>query len=224
MSETRRVLVIVAHPDDETLGMGGTLRRHADLGDEVCALHLTNGVGARGCGGEQERAASADGAAAALGFRWAGRGDFPDNRLDSLPLLEVVQFIERVKQDVAPELVYTHHGGDLNVDHRVCFGATLTAFRPQPGEPCVELRTFEVASATDWGHAALGKSFEPTLFVDVGATWSAKLAALKAYAAELRLAPHARSLEGLNALARLRGAQVGLEQAEAFELVRRVVR
>ncbi len=221
------VLVVGAHPDDETLGCGATIRRHVDAGDAVFAVHLTDGVGARADGdapASAARLAAANCAADLLGFEWVARGDFPDNALDSLPLLELVRFVEEAKARVQPTLVYTHCGSDLNVDHRLAFQATLTAFRPRVQERCLELRTFEVASATEWGDPSLGPAFQPDLFVDATATWKVKIQALKAYSDELRPSPNSRSLEALDALSSWRGAQVGLVRAEAFRVVHRVVR
>jgi LmbE family N-acetylglucosaminyl deacetylase len=223
-----RVLVVSAHADDEALGCGATLRRHADAAAEVFCISLTNGVGARrhprAIKSAQERQSAAEQSAGLLGFTWIASGDFPDNALDSVPLLDVARFVEAAKTQVTPDIVYTHHGGDLNVDHRVAFSAVLTAFRPQPNESCQEIRTFEVPSSTEWSHASLGATFRPNLFVDASHTWDAKRRALKAYEKEMRPFPHARSYEALDALSTWRGAQVGLPRAEAFEIVRRVLR
>jgi LmbE family N-acetylglucosaminyl deacetylase len=151
-------------------------------------------------------------------------GNFPDNATDSVPLLDIVKFIESAKEEVAPNLVYTHHGGDLNVDHRIAFQATLTAFRPQPGEQVSEIRTFEVVSSTEWSHQNIGESFDPNLFVDASEHWKAKVAALNEYKTEMRDYPHVRSHDAVEALATRRGTQVGLPKAEAFEAVRRIIR
>lgn len=220
------ILAVVAHPDDETLGCGATLCRHRKGGDKIYVLSLTDGVGARGATSEAaaKRREAAERAAGVLGFEWLARGDFPDNEMDSVPLLEVVQYIESVKEDVVPDLVYTHHGGDLNVDHRITFQAVLTAFRPQPDEPSTEIRTFEVPSSTEWSHNSIGGQFTPNLFIDASEHWDAKLAALSEYGTEIRGYPHPRSPKALEALSRRRGAQVGLPLAEAFHTVRRIVR
>src|SRR5262249_45995541 len=162
--------VVSAHADDEALGCGATLRRHADAGAEISAICLTNGTGARGGSAKTaaaERQKVAEESARLLGFSWIALGDFPDNALDSLPLLEVARFVEAAKTEANPDIVYVHHGGDLNIDHRTAFAAVLTAFRPQPHETYTEIRTFEVPSATEWSHDQLGASFRPNLFVDV---------------------------------------------------------
>ncbi len=222
-----RILVVVAHSDDETLGCGATLRRHATDGDEVFALHLTDGIGARLDQDDElttDRVKSSEAAASILGFKWIQRGTFPDNRLDSIPLLEVVKFIESAKQSIQPDLVYTHNGSDLNIDHRVAFQATLTAFRMLSGEVCTEIRTFEVPSSTEWSDIQIASTFIPELFVCAESTWDAKVQALHSYEKELRAFPHPRSVVGIDALSRFRGMQSGLMRAEAFRTVRRITR
>lgn len=219
------VLVVAAHSDDEVLGCGGALRRHVESGHRVAAVHLTDGVGSRRSGAREEverRRKASERAAAVIGYEWVARGDFPDNALDSVPLLEVVQFVEDVVAEVEPQIVYTHHGGDLNVDHQVAFRAALTALRPQPGAPRPEIRSFEVPSSTEWGHRSLTSDFSPNLFVDITAHWDTKIEALECYREELRPPPHPRSVESIDALARTRGAAAGLERAEAFDIIRRV--
>lgn len=221
------VLVVAAHSDDEVLGCGGALRRHLESGCRVAAVHLTDGVGSRqnGSGDEVERRRQAsECAATVIGHEWVARGDFPDNAMDSVPLLEVVQFVEDVVERVRPNVVYVHHGGDLNVDHQVAFRATLTALRPQPEAPRPEIRSFEVPSSTEWSHCSLSPEFTPCLFVDISAHWESKVEALECYREELRPAPHPRSLKSIDALARTRGAEAGLERAEAFDIIRRVER
>lgn len=221
------VLVIVAHSDDETLGAGGAIARHIAAGDGVYAISMTDGVGARedqSAADIQSRCQAAAKAAEVLGFTWLKGGDFPDNAMDGVPLLSIVKVIEAAKAEINPTIIYTHSGADLNVDHRVVVQAVLTAFRPQPGERWKEIRVFEVASATDFGHADVTGKFQPNLYVDITAHWDKKHAALEAYAQEMRPAPHTRSLEGLENLARYRGNQAGLPMAETFQILRKIER
>jgi LmbE family N-acetylglucosaminyl deacetylase len=223
-----RVLVVAAHADDEALGCGATLRRHANAGDEVFCVSLTDGVSSRRQPDAHESSARRRDAAAEsariLGFQWISAGTFPDNALDTVALLEIARFVEAAASEIRPALVYTHHGGDLNVDHRAAFQAVLTAFRPLPGGTCDEIRAFEVRSSTEWSHPSIAPPFRPNLYVGVHETWDAKRAALAAYAEELRPFPHSRSIEAVDALATSRGAEAGLVRAEAFEIVRRIVR
>ena len=221
------VLVIVAHSDDETLGLGGTIARHVEYGDTVFAISMTNGVGARGDDNIEEinkRESASAQAAAILGFTWLHAANFPDNAMDTVPLLSVVKVIENAKNVIKPNIVYTHSNADLNVDHRIVSEATLVAFRPQPNEIFREIRVFEVPSATDYGHRSITNIFYPNLYVDIQNHWDKKKAALIAYESEMRDSPHSRSLIGLENLARLRGNQVGLNYAEAFEIIRRIER
>ena len=221
------VLVVVAHTDDEALGLGGAISKHVENGDIVYGISMTDGVGSRGGANEEGikvRAQASINSERILGFTWLEGGNFPDNAMDSVPLLAVTKVIEKAKFLVNPTLVYTHNSADLNIDHRVVSQATLTAFRPQPNEVWQEIRTFEIASATDYGHKSITNLFYPNLYVDITGTWEKKLAALNEYKMEMRDAPHTRSFEGLENLAKYRGNQVGLKYAEAFEIIRKIER
>jgi len=219
------VLVVVAHSDDETIGMGGTIKRHSEKGDEVIVMSMTNGVGSRNGINQNEinkRIIASDKASKILGFKWIERNDYPDNQMDTCSTLEIVKLIEKVKNKYRPSLVYFHGEADLNVDHRILSSAVLTAFRPQPGEICRELRVFEVPSATDYGHESITGRFLPNLFIDISETWANKLSALKAYSSEIRDYPHSRSFEAIENLAKIRGNQNGLIMAEAFQIIRKI--
>jgi LmbE family N-acetylglucosaminyl deacetylase len=222
-----RLLVVAAHPDDEVLGCGGTLARRSQEGHEVYVAILGEGVTSRHPAREQAPRAELDRLQAAsrqaareLGVREVFPFGFPDNRLDSVALLEIVRPLERLVSELRPEMVLTHHVADLNVDHGITCRATLTATRPVPGCPVREVLAFETPSATGWSFGQLGPAFEPTVFVDIAATLERKLAALDAYASERRPFPHPRSPEALRALAASRGSAVGVAAAEAFVMVR----
>lgn len=226
-NKSQIVLVVVAHTDDEALGCGGTIARHARNGDKVFGVSMTDGVGARGVdsGDEAKRREQASiNAGEILGLEWLEGGSFPDNAMDTAGVINVTKVIERVKALTMPTIVYTHSSADLNIDHRIVSQATLTAFRPQAHELWREIRTFEIASSTDFGHKAVTGEFTPNLYVDISETWGEKVRALEEYSMEMREPPHARSFEGLENLARYRGNQVGLAYAEAFEVVRKVDR
>jgi LmbE family N-acetylglucosaminyl deacetylase len=220
-----KVLVVAAHPDDEVLGCGATIARHAAAGDEVRVLILAEGITSRGkSAGLARLRRSAQAANRRLGVRKLELGRFPDNRMDGEDLLDVVRFIERRVDAFAPALVYTHHAGDLNVDHQVTHRAVLTACRPLPGSSVVRILCFEVPSSTEWQSPAAAPTFAPNWFCDVSATLAVKLDALRAYAGEMRKWPHPRSLSAVEHLARWRGATVGVDAAEAFVLARAVER
>ena len=222
---TEIVLVVVAHSDDESISMAGTIIKHISKGDKVFVVSMTDGIGARDSTNIDDlnlRKISADVASKELGFQWGDCYEFNDNAMDAHPLIDVVKAVEKAKSEYKPTLVYTHSGADLNVDHRVVANAALTAFRPQPNEKCKEIRLFEVASATDYGNPSITGSFAPNLFVDITSEWASKERALEAYNAEMRDYPHSRSIEGINNLAKLRGNQVGCNLAEAFEVIRKI--
>jgi LmbE family N-acetylglucosaminyl deacetylase len=220
----KNILVVAAHPDDEVLGCGGTIAGHADAGDVVRVLFLADGVGARGEAGEAQagREKAAHSAAAVLGVKRVDFLGLPDNRLDRLDLLDIVQPVERVVREFRPSVVYTHHGGDLNVDHRIAHQAVLTACRPLPGGPVLCILCFETVSSTEWGGATIGLPFHPNWFVNIEGQLARKMAALREYGEEMRPFPHARSIEAVEALALLRGCSCGLPAAESFILHREI--
>jgi N-acetylglucosamine malate deacetylase 1 len=218
-----RVLVVAAHPDDEVLGCGATLARHVEQGDDVEILILGTGALSRdgAVPAESARLArQAEEAARILGARQVRMLDLPDNRFDSVDLLEIVKRAETEIRRVDPEVLYTHHAGDLNVDHRRAFEAVVTACRPQEPGGVKQILSFEVPSSTEWQSPTSGVVFTPNVFVDVAAFLDRKLAALAVYTEEARPFPHPRSPEAVTALARWRGATAGFAAAEAFLLVR----
>lgn len=220
----RSILIVAAHADDEVLGCAGTIARHVNEGDMVHVLFMTDGVTARTGVGKVEREArvlAAESARSILGVHAIRQLGFSDNRMDGIPLLEIVQPLEVIINDIRPELVYTHHGGDLNVDHRITYQAVMTACRPLPGAVVREIRCFEVLSSTEWSVAGEAK-FHPNLFVDISAYLEQKLTAVAAYKLEMRDVPHSRSVEHVEVLARHRGYSVGVLAAEAFILARRI--
>lgn len=224
------VLVIGAHPDDEVLGCGGTMARLAKQGDDVHVLLLADGETSRAGDGSDQmtekidtRFAAATAAAEILGCRTTETLLFPDNRLDSVTLLDIVKSIEQRIEALRPGVVFVHNGNDVNVDHRRVHEAALAACRPQPGHPVKELLFYEVPSSTEWRPAGSASPFVPNVFYDVCETFGQKVRALDAYVSEMRQFPHPRSLEAVEALAKWRGATVGMARAEAFVLGRRIV-
>jgi LmbE family N-acetylglucosaminyl deacetylase len=218
------VLVVAAHPDDEVLGCGGTIARLTAAGVPVHVQFFTDGVSAR-LGAAHSDAADLRRQAAItslglLGVHAPEFFKFPDNRLDTVALLDLTQSLEQVLARVSPVTVLTHHAGDLNVDHRLVHEAVMTACRPQPGHRVRNILCFEVASSTEWRTPVLGTAFVPQLYIDISAHLSAKLEALDAYHMEMRAWPHARSPRAVEYLAGWRGAPAGVEAAEAFTVAR----
>jgi LmbE family N-acetylglucosaminyl deacetylase len=221
-----KTLVIAAHPDDEVLGAGASIARWLDEGHSVQIAILGEGATSRAASRESADTGEvatlrrkANAAARRLGAGKPRMLGLADNRFDTLPLLEIVQHVERLIEEFEPELVLTHHGGDLNIDHALSFRAVMTALRPMHSGCVRELRTFEIPSSTEWAFARFDAAFRPNCFVDVARTLGRKLDAMACYDSEARVFPHPRSPQALEALARTRGAQVGFEAAEAFETI-----
>jgi len=224
-----KVLVVVAHPDDEVLGCGGTISRLSLEGHEVSVAILGEGATSRyrdrGEADPVEVAAlreSADRAGRILGARKVSTGDLPDNRFDTVPQIMVAKKVEELLADVGPERVFTHHGGDLNVDHVCVNRAVLVATRPQPGAVVPEIYAMEIPSSTEWSFQQVEPVFRPNVFFDITATLDRKIEALGEYPQEMRPFPHPRSPESVRSIARRWGSVAGCEAAEAFELIRAV--
>ena len=151
--------------------------------------------------------------------------DFPDNRFDQVDLLDIVKVVERQIQDLQPQIVYTHYSGDLNIDHQYTARAVLTATRPI-GAYCVEeVYAFETLSSSEWNFDYSAQStFRPNVFVDISAYYIKKEQAMRCYVSELCQFPHPRSLEGMDVLSKTRGMAAGMERAEAFMLLRKMVK
>ncbi len=225
------VLVIAAHPDDEVLGCGATIARHAQAGDKVHIVIIAEGSTSRDAHRNRTEhvhplsilAKAAHRAKETLGATSLDMHDFPDNRLDSVDLLDIVKTVEIHIASHMPDIVYTHHAGDVNIDHRRIHDAVVAASRPQPVHPVKRLLFFEIPSSTEWQSPGSAPAFLPNWFVDVSDFIALKLSALEAYTSELRDWPHPRSLKAVEHLSRWRGASVGCESAEAFMLGRNVV-
>jgi len=224
------VAVIAAHPDDEVLGCGGTIARMAKEGRKIHVLLMADGessrVGTDAAGVDSGklilRNEGAERAGEILGCASVQCLGLPDNRLDHLDLLDMVKLIEQFLDKHKPHTVFTHHAGDVNIDHRIVHDAVIAACRPQPGYFVRELVFFEVPSSTEWRPPGSGEAFSPNWHCDITATLTVKMEALQAYKSELRAFPHPRSERAIDALARWRGACVGVEAAEAFVLGRKL--
>lgn len=225
MNSQRTVLVVAAHSDDEVLGCGGTIARHVAEGDTVHAVFMADGVSARtgSAGGElRDRLKAARHAHEILGIGRVEYLDLPDNQMDSISLLEAVKLLEGTLESIAPDIIYTHHHGDLNIDHQITHQAVMTACRPMPNASVKEIFAYEVLSSTEWS-TSHRNPFLPNAYVDISEFLEVKLEALRAYYLEMRQRPHSRSIEHAEFLARHRGYSVGFYAAEAF-MVSRILR
>ncbi|GIK39310.1 MAG: LmbE family protein [Chloroflexota bacterium] len=223
------VLVIAAHPDDEVLGCGGTIVRLAQAGHQVYIAILGEGITSRYTQRDHADPAllatlhnRSQQVADLLGAKELFMYNLPDNRFDTVPLLEIVKIIEELVESVTPQVIYTQHGGDLNIDHNLLYRATLTATRPMVGTSVKTVYAYEVASSTEWAFQRFSPVFHPNIFVDISQTLNLKLEAMRMYESEIRQFPHPRSAQALQAIAQRWGSVVGLEAAEAFELVREI--
>lgn len=223
------ILVVAAHPDDEILGCGGTIARYTREGHEVFVAILGEGITSRYQRPEladrnlledlQQRSREV---AHTLGVKDLFQFQLPDNRFDTVPLLDIVKVVEDLIARVSPEIVYTHHGGDLNIDHIQVHRAVLTATRPGPAQSVKEVYAFETPSSTEWAFGQFSPVFKPSLFVDIECSLHLKIQAMKMYETEGRAFPHPRSSKALIAIAERWGTCVGLSAAEPFEVIRMV--
>lgn len=228
----RKVLVVAAHPDDEVLGVGGTIVRHAKNGDAIHIMIMAEGITSRTMRRDvdfskdklEELHSKSHEVAKMLGAEKLTMCKFPDNRMDSVDLLDVVKEIEKEVDSFKPEVVYTHHAGDVNVDHTVTHNAVITACRSLPDCSVRTILFFETLSSTEWQMQTSDKIFYPNWFVDISDCLEQKQTALKLYESEMRSFPHPRSYEAVEHLAKYRGCIIGCDTAEAFMLGRNIVK
>lgn len=220
-----KILAVVAHPDDEVLGCGATLARLIREGFEAITLILGEGITSRDKKRDAKNSSKkilalkeqAEKANKILGVKEVLFYNLPDNRFDTLPLLEIIKAVEEVKVKVKPDIIFTHYRKDLNIDHKITFNAVITATRPIMGETVKEIYSFEIPSSTEWGYPL---SFNPNVFFDVTETIDVKLKALQAYVSEIRDFSHPRSEEFIRLNSRLWGIKAGLMNAEVFQSIR----
>ena len=224
----KKILVIAAHPDDEVLGCGGTMARLSKEGYIINILIVAEGITSR----DKDRNVKAKtkdilklrnaarSSAKVLGARSINFLDHPDNRLDTVPLLDIVKDIESSIKKFKPDIVFTHSENDMNIDHSIVNRATLTACRPLPNSIVKKLYAFEVLSSTEYNPYS---KFQPNYFVNIEKFMDKKINALKKYKSEMRQSPHPRSTKISKDLASLRGSAVGLKYVEAFRLLREIL-
>lgn len=224
-----RVLCVATHPDDEIIGVGGTLARHAAQGDEVHVAILSQAEPARY---EEitpevetkmaERRDCTRNACSTLGVESVTFHGFPDNAFDDVPLLDIVKAVEDEIRDHDPDVIYTHHYGDLNVSHELTCRAVITAARPLPDSNVRSILAYETLSTSEWATPHVGNAFQPTAFKDISGYLDRKLEALSEHSTELRKHPHPRNVQNVRRNAKLWGAKAGVDAAEPFELLREV--
>lgn len=216
-----KILVTCAHPDDEMLGLGGTLALHTKKGEEISVLIFADGESARTLDKKAivKRRKQAEKACSLLGIKKIKFLDYKDQKLDQVPILELAKKIEDVIKSFKPEKIFTHYWGDLNQDHKKVFEATMIATRPLPNSKIKSVICFETPSATEYSH----ESFRPNLYVEIDEkTLKTKLKAISSYEHEVMDAPHPRSIKLIENKAVHWGSHIGKKFAEAFVIVRRI--
>lgn len=228
----KRILLAVAHPDDELLGLGATM--HKLIHEQGCTVHvviLGEGITSRADSRDTEKwkhelevhRNNIKQAQAAIGYQSVSVYDFPDNRFDSVALLDIIKVVEKEKTSFQPEIIFTHHGGDVNIDHQRTFQAVVTACRPMKDERVKTIITFETPSGTEWRASSDPHHFIPNFFVSISQdNLEAKIKGMESYEFEKRPYPHPRSPEALKIQAQRWGVSVGVEFAEAFYIVRQI--
>jgi len=199
----KKILIVAAHSDDEVLGCFGTVARLIKEGCEAYTLILGEGKTSRDDKRVVENKqnellilnSEIHKANKSIGVNDVFVETFPDNRFDSVDLLDIVKAISKVKEAIRPDVIFTHYQNDLNIDHKITYQAVLTSTRPMGGESVKEIYSFEILSSTEWNYPL---SFSPDIFFDISTTIDKKIEAMREYKSELCIFPHSRSLEGIN--------------------------
>jgi len=221
----KKILVIAAHPDDETLGCGGTISKFTKEGNLAKVVFLSDGVSSRDEKKNSQkkikiRNNQALSACKILGIKKIIFYDYPDNALDTISLLKITKSIEKQIFEFKPNIIFTHNSDDLNIDHRIVSEATIIATRFYKLKH--EILSYEVLSSTDLNFHKSANNFKPNYFVDIKNEIKKKIQALKKYNKEIRKFPHPRSEKGVKVLSNYRGMFAGLEYAEAFKLIKKI--
>lgn len=228
----KRIMIVVAHPDDELLGLGATMNRLIKTGNvKTHVVILGEGITSRSDVRDQEKwkkelaihRKNISSAQKAIGYHSVSIYDFPDNRFDTVALLDIIKVIEKEKEKFKPDVIFTHHGGDVNVDHQRTFEAVITACRPMKHEKVKAIISFETPSGTEWRAPSDPRHFLPNLFFSVEEkNIKAKIKGMESYEFEKRVYPHPRSPEALTIQAQRWGVAVGCAYAEAFCVIRSI--
>lgn len=230
--KNKKILVVVAHPDDELLGLGASMNKLInEKGSVVRVIILGEGITSRSDNRDQKKwkkelmihKKNIESARITIGYESVGVYDFPDNRFDTVALLDIIKVIEKEKEDFQPEIIFTHHGGDVNIDHQITFQAVITATRPMEDEKVRTIITFETPSGTEWIASSDPRKFNPNLFIEVSEeNIEAKIKGMESYEFEKRRYPHPRSPEALKIKSQYLGLINGVSYAEAFYIIRHI--
>lgn len=231
--KNKKIMIVVAHPDDEILGLGAAMHRLIrEYEVQTHVVILGEGLTSRSDERDPEKwkeelrihKKNIEDAQNAIGYQSVRTYDFPDNRFDTVPLLDIIKVLEKEKEDFSPDVIFTHHGGDVNIDHQRTFEAVITACRPVETENVQGIITFETPSGTEWRASTDPKHFIPNLFlIFEEKNLQAKINAMESYKFEKRDYPHPRSPKALTIRASFWGQSIGAEYAEAFSIVRSII-
>jgi len=220
-----KVLVVAAHPDDEMLGLGGTLAMHSADGDEVHVLMVTEGSSTQYKNNPEmiaQKKNEMNQVKDVLGFKEIHYCDLPDMKLDTLAHIDLNKPISKAIQNIKPEIVYTHFYGDVNKDHRMIFESVMVAVRPLGKDSVKKVICYNTPSSTEWNLQRSHTAFMPNLYVDITGYLDKKVEALEQYKSEVREYPHPRSVKSIKVHAQYWGTHIGVEAAEAFMIVREI--
>tara|TARA_Y100000992_G_scaffold297653_1_gene261538 strand:- start:620 stop:1288 length:669 start_codon:yes stop_codon:yes gene_type:complete len=217
-----KVLIVAAHPDDEILGCGGTILRHTESKDDVQIVFVSDGEISRDNSSDKKikRYEAAKTVSKELGCKEPIFLDFPDNQLDTVPLLKIIKLIESIIDAFKPNIVYTHFYNDLNIDHQITSKAVLTACRPIGEDFVKQILLFEIPSSTEWSISS--SHFRPNKYISIANFSDKKRKILKNYENEIRNFPHPRSFKYISSIEAIRGSEAGLDEAEAFLIFKEV--
>ena len=228
----KKIMIVVAHPDDELLGLGATMNRLIKEGNiNTHVVILGEGITSRSDSRDPEKwkkellvhRKNIKQAQESIGYHNVSIHDFPDNRFDTVALLDIIKVIETEKSNFQPDVIFTHHGGDVNIDHQRTFEAVITSCRPMENEKVLNIITFETPSGTEWRASSDPKHFIPNLFFSVNKeNLESKIKGMESYEFEKRNYPHPRSPEALKIQAQRWGISIGKEYAEAFQVIRSI--
>lgn len=228
----KKILIAVAHPDDELLGLGASMNLLINKFNITAhVVILGEGITSRANVRDTEmwkkelevHRKNIEEAQSAIGYHTVSVYNFPDNRFDTVALLDIIKVIEKEKEIFKPEIIFTHHGGDVNIDHQRTFEAVMTACRPMEHESVKTIITFETPSGTEWRASSDPKHFIPNLFISFNdENLNAKIIGMESYEFESRKYPHPRSPESLKIQAQRWGVAIGGKYAEAFQIIRSV--
>lgn len=227
--DNKRILVVGAHSDDEVLGCGGVIAKAVAIGSSVDVLIVTDGVSSQYQQSNEidkldsRRRSHLEECCNILGVRNYTQWELPDMRLDTLPHVDINRLFESYFETNMYDVVFVHHGGDINKDHRVVFESVMVALRPVPSQRVKYIFTYNTPSSTEWGGYNKENYFVANIFVDISGFLEIKLKALNAYKEEMRDFPHPRSVENIKNCSKYFGATVGLDAVEPFQLIRGIL-